>query len=187
MKNLVVKTALITLVAVLSVTIITFGLLTAFAPGVMYKVTSGLGMDKTALSFAVRYYEKTEDITDLAGVVYLASEVEDYDRLTKYGKELINHDDFSTYASEQPNGYAEYVMTSYVFALVESDNKDTCTETFKLYEKFYTSYTANNPIYSLIRFTDKYDMVIEQKLNSLKGIEKDNNLLSQDYAKVKTR
>ena len=61
LKNLVVKTALITLITVLSVAIITFALLTAFAPGVMYKVTSGLGMDKTALSFAVRYYEKTED------------------------------------------------------------------------------------------------------------------------------
>ena len=65
MKNLVVKTAIITLIVVFSVTVVTFALLTAFAPGVMLKVTSGLGMDKSALSFAVRYYEKTEDISDL--------------------------------------------------------------------------------------------------------------------------
>ena len=187
MKNLVVKTALITLIAVLSVAIITFALLTAFAPGVMYKVTSGLGMDKTALSFAVRYYEKTEDISDLREVVYLASETEDYDRLAKYSKELIYHDDFSTFASSQPDGYVEYVMTSYVFALVESGNTNTVSETFKLYDDFYSEYVANNPIYCLIRFTDSYDSLIEQKLNSLLENENDNNLLKQDLAKVKTR
>lgn len=187
MKNLVVKTALITLIVVLSVTVVTFALLTAFAPGVMYKVTSGLGMDKTALSFAVRYYEKTEDVSDLAEVVYLASETEDYDCLAKYSKKLIYHDNFFAYAESQADGYVEYVMTSYVFALVESGNQSACSEVFALYEKFYTSYVAYNPIYQLIRFTDSYDSLVEQKLNSLQATENENNILKQDLAIVKSR
>ena len=187
MKNLVVKTALITLISVLAVAIVTFAILTAFAPSVMLKVTSGLGMDKTALSFAVRQYEKTEDISDLSEVVYLASETEDYDRLSKYGKELLYHNDFATFADDQQDGYAEYVMTSYVFALVESSNKDTLIETFNLYEKFYTTYSLNNPIYRLIRFTDEFDSQVGQKLNSFLLNQSQNSLLAQDIALVKSR
>ena len=187
LKNLVVKTALITLAVVLSVTIVTFALLTAFAPGVMFKVTSGLGMDKTALSFAVRYYEKTDDVSDLAEVVYLASETEDYDCLAKYSKKLIDHNYFFEYAESQADGYVEYVMTNYVFALVESGNQNAWFEAFNLYDKFYTSYVKHNPIFSLVRFTDSYDVLISQKLYSLREIENDNNLLEQDLATVKTR
>ena len=188
MKNLVVKTAINTLIVVFSVTVVTFALLTAFAPGVMLKVTSGLGMDKSALSFAVRYYEKTEDISDLADVVYLSSEIEDYDRLSKYSKELLYHEDFTTYASTQKGGYdkyAEYVMTNYVLSLVETSNINTADEVFNLYEKFYTFYSINNPIYRLIRFTSDYDTQVEEKLNLINDGQ--NVLLAQDLALVKSR
>lgn len=188
LKNLVVKTALVTLISVLVAIIVTFAMLIAFAPGFMFKVTSRLGMDKTALSFAVRQYEKTEEITDLADVVYLASEIEDYDRLSKYSKELLYHEDFTTYASTQKGGYdkyAEYVMTNYVLSLVETSNINTADEVFNLYEKFYTFYSINNPIYRLIRFTSDYDTQVEEKLNLINDGQ--NVLLAQDLALVKSR
>ena len=188
MKNLVVKTALITLISVFVAIIVTFAILIAFAPGVMFNVTSRLGMDKTALSFAVRQYEKTEDITDLGEIIYLASEVEDYNCLSKYSKELLYHEDFTTYASTQKGGYdkyAEYVMTNYVFSLVETSNINTADEVFNLYEKFYTSYLEKNPIYRLIRFTSDYDTQVEEKLNLINDGQ--TVLLAQDLALVKSR
>ena len=69
MKNLVIKTVVITLAAIVSLMAITFGALTVFTPKTLGGVFDGAGNYSAAVFFYDLQYEKTGDIEDLAVLI----------------------------------------------------------------------------------------------------------------------
>ena len=157
MRKVIIKTAIITFVSVIICTVLAFSLLSIFAPGKMADFTGELGMDKASLSFSVRKYERSDDISDLHTILYKASELENYALLAEYSKEMTTRSDFLTYANSQEVGYKEYVFTNYIVALLEISSNEVFAEASRLYDDYYSSYEDDNPLYMLIRFSSDYD------------------------------
>ena len=101
MKNLVVKTAIITLASIVSIMAVTFGALCAFMPKTVAGFFENLGSKTASVFFYQKQYQKTNKIDDLIVVIDCAYLMEDLVLQEKYIKELINHDDFSSYCQKQ--------------------------------------------------------------------------------------
>ena len=160
------KTAILTFVAVMLLTVLTFSVLSIFSPGVMADFTGNLGMDKVSLSFSVRKYEKTEDLSDLHTVLFKANDLENYSLLVEYSEVMTKDSGFLAFASAQTVGYKDYICTNYIIALLETNSQDIFAETSRLYDDLYGEYTRNNPMYMLVRFTDDFDAQFISKFSA---------------------
>ena len=101
MKNLVIKTAIITLASIVSIMAVTFGALCVFTPKTVAGIFENLGSKSASVFFYQKQYQKTNEIDDLIVVIDCAYLMEDLVLQEKYIKELINHDDFSSYCQKQ--------------------------------------------------------------------------------------
>ena len=101
MKNLVVKTAIITLASIVSIMAVTFGALCVFTPKTVAGVFENLGSQTASVFFYQKQYQKTNKIDDLIVVIDYAYLMEDLVLQEKSLKELINHDDFNDYCQQK--------------------------------------------------------------------------------------
>ncbi|MBQ9734457.1 MAG: hypothetical protein IJV95_01235 [Clostridia bacterium] len=101
MKNLVIKTIVITLAAIVSLLAITFGTLTVFTPKTLGGVFDGAGNYSAAVFFYDLQYEKTGDIEDLAVLVDETYGFGDKENAKKYIAVMLKHKDFETYGSRK--------------------------------------------------------------------------------------
>ena len=101
MKNLVVKTAIITLASIVSIMAVTFGALCAFMPKTVAGFFENLGSKTASVFFYQKQYQKTNKIDDLIVVIDYAYLMEDFVLQEKSLKELINHDDFNDYCQQK--------------------------------------------------------------------------------------
>jgi hypothetical protein len=95
MKKLVIKTAIITFISVILGAVLIFTALSLVSPKTMSDFTYSLGLEDLSCTFAVKAYEKSQDINDLDTVIVKALSTEDYDVLKKYSKVMIDRDEFS--------------------------------------------------------------------------------------------
>lgn len=182
MKKLVLKTALFTLIGVFVFLALFIGGMSLFAPKTMRNFTTSLGMDNLAYKFAVRQYEKSEDLQDLNDVIFRAGEEDKYADIVKYSAIMTTADGFDDfYKDDLADKY--YVIINYVYAMSELENENTFTETKRLYEENFLSYSSGNPIYMLVGFTDKFDDEILAYLNGLEA----NEIILADIATINGR
>lgn len=166
MKKVLIKTAILTFIAVILLTVLTFSVLSIFSPGVMADFTDNLGMDKLSLSFSVRKYENTEDLSDLHTVLFKANDLENYALLAEYSEVMTKDSDFLSFCERQKAGYKDYVCTNYIIALLETNSAKTFTEASRLYDDLYGEYTATNPMHMLVSFTDQFDVQFSAKFSA---------------------
>lgn len=155
MGKLIAKTAAATLGAIISVLLVVFLILHFFVPSAMVKVTTSFGMEKLALKYSIKTYEKSEDLSDLQDVLYRANELEDYSVIVKYSPSMYGDDKFLTFCDAQQSGeisYKSYVLSNYIFALNEEGVpiSDIIAKTKYLYDNFYgTGFEQFNPYHAL--------------------------------------
>ena len=153
MKKLVVKTAIITFISVILGLALIFTVLSFVSPKTMSNFTYSLGLEDISCSYAISAYEKSGEIEDLDTVIVKTLSTEDYDALKKYSKEMIDREEFLTFSKMDK----ETVLTYYVLSLVMTDDDEAFTKTIEVYNDFYTSYDARNPVSTLLTFTTEYD------------------------------
>ena len=97
MKNLVLKTALITLGSIVDALCILYGVFALFFPSNMANFLDNIGMQKASVSFYELQYEKTEDLLDLGTLCLKVDALDDNERAQKYLELLTSHEDFNDY------------------------------------------------------------------------------------------
>lgn len=101
MKKLILKTALITLGVALVVSISVFGIVSFCAPVAMMKLTASLGMESISGDYAYQEYQQSQDISYLALSFEIAADCQNDSVAQARFDELIVHDGFEAYCTEQ--------------------------------------------------------------------------------------
>lgn len=189
MNRLIMKTALITVASLLALLVLLTGALCLFAPGVMAKTASKLGLDGAALYFSEKQYVKTKEEGDLEDLLYRANAAGAYDKLVKYSLDMIDAENFDEFCAAHPAStpdYKSYVIGSYVLSLMLTGNTDgALSEAARLYAREYAGFTAFNPFDVLAknatRFTTEQKNALLAVLNSIGSGEE---LLNNDITYV---
>lgn len=120
MAKLILKTAAVTLAAIVSVALIVFGIVSLAFPSAMVTFTDKLGMESAAAYYSVSVYDKSGEIGDLAEAVERSYNAKHYRDAAEYGNLLLGNEDFLTYSasrdasdsdsglSDITGGYAQY-------------------------------------------------------------------------------
>jgi hypothetical protein len=173
MGKLIAKTAIATLGAIIALLLVLFMIFHFFVPSVMLKTTSAFGMDKSALKYSVKVYERSNDLDDLKDVLYRANDLDDYAVVVKYSPKMFEDDGFVAFCDSQPVSeisYKSYVISSYIFALQEdgATPRDIIDKSKNLYDAFYvTGYEAYNPYHALATVALSFDNAGKDEVLSL--------------------
>ena len=165
-ENIIIKTALKTiLVLLLSISILFFatGLI---APGVIGDFTYRLGLTSISVPYTKAQYEYSKDINDLATLIDRAYQMDDYQTVVDYADDMYAHEhylDYVNYESTQNDiNYTQYLSGIYVISLLEIGDSDTATDIVisntKIEDDKYT-----NVIKYLVVAIDKYQPSIEKR------------------------
>ena len=120
MKNIIIKTALITLGSVIALLVLAFGIASLAFPGNMAEICENMGNPKLAASYAERQYEYSGSTEDLYRCTRLYIQTGDRTNTIKYCEELVEKPDFKKYCGNN----VQYVYGNYATALYLSDKKD---------------------------------------------------------------
>lgn len=145
MKKLVIKTSLITLACIVGAMLIAFSATALFAPVKMAGFFDGVGNYSASVFFYEKQYKKTSDVSDLE---LLVSKMDRQDAYEKgYLKELVEHKDFYTLASEEGAliSTPEHYYGEYSLALLENGKFEDCIAISKSFISKY-GYTEYNPL-----------------------------------------
>lgn len=199
MKKTVLKTAAITFLAMTILFCGSIFTISMFAPSVMVKVTSDLGLKKSSVRYAEREYNKTKKDEDLTNLIFLANEAEDYKIIVKYSPVLMEKENFPQGINGNLSGEAlkNFVTGSYFEALirVKTSDGDIIKYAGKYYNLNYGAYKAGNPYRVLTALSDELspDLIsaIIEKLDSIKNAgdisQAELNLLESDLSALATR
>ncbi|MBO7187083.1 MAG: hypothetical protein J6V68_01625 [Clostridia bacterium] len=189
MRKTIIKTALITLGAILTVFIVTFTIVSLCAPKAMLKLTSGLGMDNLALTYSEQQYKNSETLSDLEDLLYRANELGRDDLTVKYSPIMINSSEFESFSNSRTTvgviEYKSYIIGNYLIALYnESESKQVVIEKASEYfTAFYSGYELYNPYNVLVINAKSFSTEFRQSLKThLTGItvSSGNELLQRD-------
>ena len=186
MKDLIVKTAVITLASIVSLLAITFGALSIITPKTVADIFDNLGAKGASIFLYQMNYERTDDIQDLISIIDKAYVNEDSSDQEKYLDMLITREDFNSFcsASDRENfGKDDYDITTkefyygyYVRVLYKNAQFDKAIE---VSNEFVSSngYTRFNPLTTLLdefcfKFTDEQTDKIEMAIKEARS--KDN-------------
>ena len=192
MKNLVIKTALITLASIIGVALVVMGALMIFAPKTIANFFDNLGMDNAALTFYEKQYDKTEEISDLAIVIDKIDVDERPLDTEKYLLTMLSHNDYEAYLTETAKenfGSTEKAREFYYGKLVLSrvnlsKFSDALNDAYEFYTK-HGGYTEGNP-YRTILYT-KGETLSDQYLKDLKSAiryKTPQTLVEKDVAEI---
>lgn len=122
MKKLVIKTACITLCAVVLLSALLYGAFCLFSPKTLAKFFDNIGFENLALKNYEREYNKTEDIVDLYTLVSRLDEKYDAEKCEKYSYMLLSDAGFDALTEvldgENPTlSTSEYVWGKYALSL----------------------------------------------------------------------
>lgn len=179
MKNTVLKTAAITFLAMTILLCGTIFALSIFAPSVMVKVTSDLGLKKCSVKYSERLYEKTKKDEDLVNLVFSADEADEYKVIVKYSPLLLEKENFPQGFDGNLRGEAlkNFVTGSYFEALIKVKTSDNAVieAAEKYYNLKYGGYKDGNPYRVLTALSDELSpgliSAIEEKIDSKKTAE----------------
>ncbi len=107
MTKLILKTAAITLAAVILAGALLFGGLWLFSPVTLATIAENLGGDSAAASLYARQYDKSEDYKDLHKLCAVIDEHENSANAEKYLGEFIENENFVSYIFSDEVGKKE--------------------------------------------------------------------------------
>ena len=143
MQKTIIKTAIITLCAVLIACAITFGGLSVFAPTVMGNFYSEMGKDEKAFGFYEKAYKKEQNEENFVKLINSAIAMEDDEKLIKYFSDYEENN----YSLEED--YLAFIVGKYCVAQVKANNVD---QAFSTAIRYSDGYNAQNPIRYLIAY-----------------------------------
>ena len=191
MKNLIIKTIVITLSSIISIVSVVFGALCVFTPTTIASVFEDMGYYKSSVFFYEIEYEQSKDIEDLIVLVDKAYGNKDNEGLEEYLGELIWHKDFYNYcvnkdaslsASRMPT--KDYFVGYYAGILIENGKFSSSLNMSKSYvEKF--GYTEFNPIRTIVNEYFQH-LTAEQKTELKETILdfEQNDFILEDLNKI---
>lgn len=124
MKNIVIRTALITLGSVIALLVLAFGIASLAFPKNMSEICENMGNPKLAASYAERQYEYTGSTDDLYRCASLYIRIGDRNNTIKYCEKLVGKRDFK----ECCGANTQYIYNNYATALYLSGNGDKAIE-----------------------------------------------------------
>lgn len=153
MKNLVLKTVVLTFIAVIAVFLTVYGCFASFAPKSLASVWADLGNYGISIKYYEKQYEKTDNIDDLATLCSKTDEKNDSERAVKYLALLTEKEDFSEFCAQNDGGKTyEFYYGKYAVAAFYKADVEAAIKVAKLAVK--NGYTAHNAFYTLIVSAD---------------------------------
>ena len=157
MKKLIIKTIVITLSSIVSLTAVVFGALCAFTPNTIASIFENMGFYNQSVFFYELKYEQSKSIEDLIVLVDKAYGNADNEGLESYLGKVIWHKDFYDYCVREDEKATNYDMSTqdyyvgyYAIILIENGKFDSALNMAKSYvEKFL--YTEYNPIRTIVK------------------------------------
>ena len=191
MYKVILKTALITLAAILVLALMLYGILSLFVPSAMVSLTDKLGMDGACARYSIAVYNKTEQIDDLAYAVERNYNAERYEQAAEYGILLLEHDEFAGYCAERESGmekqnsYAQFASGIVSVSLYRTGDKEGALRV--AFDAVATSFPTGNAVVYLLAVA--YDEAQDKEmcgyiLNSLQGLQDQFVSDSASYALI---
>jgi len=195
LKKLIIKTALITLIAIIGVASVVLGCLMIFAPKTSAKMFDGLGMERVAFSFYEKQYEKSQELTDLAILIDKINAEDEPTKTEKLCLEFIENEGFEDFVKlkgKKNFGSETKAKEFYYGKLVVAEvTLGKLTDALDNAYDFYRlcgGYTEGNP-YRMILY-EKGEDLTEAELNKLKTQirirknEDNETRVNQDVAEI---
>ena len=154
MKKLVIKTALITLGAIIVVALAAYGIVARVAPSTLADFYAKMHNYSLTVKYEQRQYERSGEFSDLAALCAELDERRDAEKTAKFVAMLVDDEGFSEYCKKTDESFgnistAEFYNGKLVLALYRSRGvADACERAVKAVEKY--GYTKNNPFNTLI-------------------------------------
>ena len=101
MKKKLIKTAIISFVAVIALVFTVIGVVSLAAPRKMARLCENVGLKNAAVYYYRADYERDRDINKLADVVDAADFANDDDTLANYGEKLVRSSDFADFCAKK--------------------------------------------------------------------------------------
>ena len=101
MKKLILKTALLTLAALICVSAMLYGFFALFFPGKIGNLFDGLGRGDIAVAYYELQYQKTSEFDDLVDISTRLDARADSHKAKKYLKILVKHENFEEFCSKR--------------------------------------------------------------------------------------
>ena len=183
MKNIIIKTALITLGSVIALLVLAFGIASLAFPKNMSEICENMGNTKLAASYAERQYDYTGSTEDLYRCARLYIRIGDRDNTIKYCEKLVEKSDFK----ESCGNNVQYVYGNYATALYLSGNGEKAVSIAE--KSVEDGFVIGNAYVTLTLKADaNKDKEFGGKLLSslLKIEEPQNEAQLKDYNAVKT-
>lgn len=173
MKKLVIKTAIITLVAIIGLASLFLGITALFFPKTMAKICDTVGADNCALKNYVRVYDKSGDLEDLFVVVSKCPSSDDHELRYEYLKKFVDNKKFEEFITEKEGG-TTFTTKEFVLGLY----MESYYETKGIYDSIYLAqdlvikygYTEYGPFSVLISFEnleEEHKELIKSGINAI--------------------
>lgn len=195
MSKLVLRTAAITLAAIVALCGIVSGVLVLFFPGTLARFFMGAGNSSAAVVFYERQYKKTGDFGDLRILCDTVSEYSSSDTAEKYLGKFVTEQGFSEFCADFDKQYGVYTYSSreyycgrFVVARFINSGIEQAADSAK--DFVAGGYTEYNPFYWLIAdgqlsFSNSDAQVLESMLKSIEAQGESNEYLQRDLSLIK--
>ncbi len=184
MKKLVIKTCIITILIILSVSFLIICLLGLFNPSFIANTAFRLNLKDVCVTYTEKQYLKTESFDDLITLTERSVWASSYETTAEYSAILLNHKDFESFSASNEN-YENYVASSLVEALQKTGNTEKAIETAFAY---YSGESKPNPVRILIlNAIDDNDTLnaVLKKLRALENKTEETKYLINQINKLK--
>ncbi|MBQ9485320.1 MAG: hypothetical protein IJU83_00620 [Clostridia bacterium] len=154
MKKLIIKTALITVAAVIAFCVVLYGCLAFFTPKTIADGWAFAGNYSIAVKYYEKQYEKTKSENDLAVLCVKVDEVNDATRAAKYLAVFTASGGFETYCLNEGenHGYAisarEFYFGKYAVSAYYADGIDAAITVAE--NSVSVGYTESNAFYIML-------------------------------------
>lgn len=164
MNKLILKTAIITLVSAISVSVMAICAITLFFPEKTASATAKMGMYGVSAKFQEIAYNRAPSISRLGTLVDYAAASENYSLLRKHCPTLLSAKNFDNYAAHRDSlagenvtgGYEQFVSGSYAVALYRARKDVQAVEVAT--QAVGSGYPVNNAVqYLLYESADRED------------------------------
>lgn len=190
MKNLVIKTVVITLAAIVSFMAVVFCVLSVLIPKTVAGMLDNIGSKSASVFLYDLNYQRTNDINDLVDIID-KTYLDDYKYgQQKYVEQLIYGDEFSTFCRQKDSSTKSKVTTKeYYYGLYVGTLVETCQfdKAISVANEFIEQmgYTQFNPLNTILveykyKLEEQQLEVLEKEIQDAKCSENQQQFKNRD-------